>query len=930
MNTSTNLSKLQQYISQKNIALAASLLVSAFGIWKAHMLNKKREQPKFNIDSLIKRLNPITQREAAIWRHFLSDVKYDLSLSLFHQTTFTGRCIITFGLSEIPENLFLLFQGKEIRSYKINGINVFQNCNSLIRDQRIYIPSNLLLTGINTIEIDYVGNYHNDGSGLLLQVDYHNLPYIYSNCEPFSSQAIFPCFNTMGLRSKFKLKVSCPNEWTAISNEKIEAIQSIDGIKTFEFRETLPIMCYIFVIICGPFCKIQSPKTYKGISSNFYCKQSIAKQLEDQKEEIANLVYHGLEFFESYFGVAYPFSKHDMVYCPEFTSLAMECPGAIVFCDEEFLSRTTPTMSQRIRRAYITLHEMAHMWFGNIINIAWYDEIWIKESFASFFGYFALTSPELQALFPTGWDDIELYKEQGIIWDNLKTIRHPLARGPLLTSNEAEFNYDDINYCKGSGVIKALWAQVGPEAFEAFIKAYFTSNAWKTVTREDLYESLRTVKRENLRSDFDCEGFIKNWLETEGTDTIETHIEESNEQVQGIQLTVQRDPPHSQRNHLLKIALVYSKIRSETGSESQPMDLETNIENKTIFINGNSDSIMIGVDKGAKLEGVICNIEGLDLVKVKIDKKTITYFLNNLKKMRQLDPALETYFWRQLTLMTRNFDYPAEDLSVLVRKIFDDDITGTASAHDEVISRSLTCIDTADPNLAEKIQNYIAEKAFGGIQTETDKKQDYLELLAENAYKPEHFKKSLQKINNEIITKGVDYINLNVGTILINKLLSQEFSKDFQQLIDQFFEITKDKCFEETHRLCLVYQTIKGIDEKELNASLMIERLTSEEILALKPREKRLLWTLMKERCNEIFCSQEYKKDYFERILFYYERFYRMDAYALIESLFPDFDKDNKESVAYLQDWANKFKDQEIILFFIQEKFDELNHKISS
>jgi len=929
MNKKGEISLLEKYFTPKNLALTAGLLASVYGFYHLYSQNTKKHTSTITT-SISRNLLPISYEDVKKWNSLLSNVKYEICLLLENQPTFQGSSKILFDLKEIPkENLFLMLQCQQILSFKANGKDLLKE-KGLIRNQKIYIPSNTLKLNANVIEIVYENEYYNDGSGLTLHIDYDGLPYVYSNNEPYSAHTIFPCFDNFEIRADFKLRIFCERDWVAISNEKIEKIsfkqefQSStlyqqftpkspeESLQLVEFVQVKGIMTYIFTVACGHFCQVHSPKPYGNIESTFYCKKSLVTKLEDQKQEIADLICYGLSFFESYFQIEYPFRKHDMIYLPEFCSYAMECPGAILFCDEEFLFREKPSYSQRVRRAYITLHEISHMWFGNIINIKWIDELWLKESFASFFGYFAMTSPELNRLISDGWCDIELYKEMGMQWDHFKSLRHPLVRQKLADNNSASFEYDDVNYCKGSGVLKVLWARLGNEIFKEFIQSYLKANAYQSVDNVKFLDALRNIQAKHNLPNLNLDDFVKNWLETEGTDTLETILSEGEDgQIESLKFKITRDPVNSQRDHFFKIFLIYA-------------DKVTEIQ--TVYLEGD-DSLEVNFKKENDLKAVILNFEGLDFVRVKMDHKTIDYCINNYQQIRKIDPKLETYFWRHLTNMTENKHFPADKLLTLVKQEIDQEYTNNKVIHGRLIMRSEKCFEFVDTNCLEQFKNYMADKVFEALQFPSldGKFQKHLSRLSDNAYDLQQYQFVLENVIKNLQKEDQNFrFYLDLGTSLVKNLLKTSFSQNLDSLIDEFFGLVKSRCYEDTLRLFEAYQKLKKYQNIS-TPNQLLDTLLDQEILQMKPRQKALFWTLFNQRFSKHTSSVEYREAFFNRATSIFQDFYRLDAFSIFENLFPNFDSDS-DALQYLQKCRDKFKNNELVLHFILKKLDHLQY----
>jgi aminopeptidase N len=332
--------------------------------------------------------------------------------------------------------------------------------------------------------------------------------YLYSNLETCYAHKMYACFDQPDLKASFEFTVRGPADVKVIStmapDVSGEPTES-PGIRQWHFPPTPPISTYVTVIAVGPFHVVASE--HDGIPLRLYCRQSLASYLDPA--EIFEITSAGFDFFHSLFGVRYPFGKFDQLFVPEFNAGAMENAGAVTFL-EDYIFRSRVTEGSRQARADTILHELAHMWFGDLVTMKWWDDLWLNESFASWASVMAVVGA-------TRWTSAWTTFAQGLkAWayrqDQLPTT-HPIV-ADITDVRSVDVYFDGITYAKGAAVLRQLVAFVGSENFATGLRTYFDRHAWGNATLTDLLDALEEASGRPLAD------WSKAWLATAGVNTL--------------------------------------------------------------------------------------------------------------------------------------------------------------------------------------------------------------------------------------------------------------------------------------------------------------------------------------------------------------------------------------------------------------------------
>lgn len=363
--------------------------------------------------------------------------------------------------------------------------------------------------------------YMNTGEGLHRFVDpVDNEVYLYTQFEVPDSRRMFAVFEQPDLKATFTFTVTAPSHWNVVSNSPtpapVETIPAIDGgaRSVWEFAPTPRLSSYVTALIAGPYQSVSSEvKSSDGrvVPLGIYARKSLMQYLD--ADNVFDLTRQGFEFFETQFGCPYPFEKYDQLFVPEFNAGAMENAGAVTIL-EGYIFRGKVAEAQVERRAITVLHELAHMWFGDLVTMRWWNDLWLNESFAEYMSHLAAVE---NTKFDRAWTTFaSVEKSWAYRQDQLPTT-HPIF-AEINDLQDVEVNFDGITYAKGASVLRQLVAWVGPEQFMAGVREYFRKHAWQNTELSDLMAELETASGRDL----DAWGQL--WLETAGVNTLKPEL----------------------------------------------------------------------------------------------------------------------------------------------------------------------------------------------------------------------------------------------------------------------------------------------------------------------------------------------------------------------------------------------------------------------
>jgi aminopeptidase N len=455
----------------------------------------------------------ITRSETSERARLLRVDAYDVSLDLTRGgDVFGSVSVIRFGCAEPGASSYLDLVAQTVREITLNGaaIDPAEAC----ADGRIALRR---LAERNEVRVVADCAYSGEGTGMHRAVDSADgKVYVYTNCEPADARKIYANFEQPDLKAEFTFHITAPAAWTVLSNQPAPAPEpAAGGAAVWHFPPTPRISTYLTAVAAGEYQVVRdSHTTVTGqvIPLGVACRASLAEHLE--ADDVLGITKQGLDFYTGLFGTDYPFAKYDQVFVPEFIAGAMENVGCVVV-SEQLLFRSKVTDMMYELRATVILHELAHMWFGDLVTMRWWGDLWLNESFAEFCA--TLGSAEATR-FTGAWTTFcNLRKTWGYMQDRLPST-HPIAADvPTLT--EAIANFDGISYAKGASVLKQLAAYVGRENFFAGIRAYLAEHGWGNATLGDF---LRAVEASSGKSLTD---WSNAWLETAGPNMLRSEFD---------------------------------------------------------------------------------------------------------------------------------------------------------------------------------------------------------------------------------------------------------------------------------------------------------------------------------------------------------------------------------------------------------------------
>jgi aminopeptidase N len=496
---------------------------------------------------------------------------------------------------------------------------------------RINLPN---LQEHNELLVVAEGKYTNTGEGLhRFQDPVDQEVYLYSQFEVPDARRMFACFEQPDLKATFSFTVTAPSYWKVISNSPTPVPQHAgEGISTWHFAPTPRISTYITALIAGPYVEVNDELTSssgKVIPLGVFCRKSLFEFLD--AEYIFEKTKQGFEFFEEQFQVAYPFEKYDQLFVPEFNAGAMENAGAVTFT-ETYVFRSKVTDAIKERRVITILHELAHMWFGDLVTMRWWNDLWLNESFAEYVSYLA-TSEATE--WKGTWSTFNALEKSWAYRQDQLPSTHPIF-AEINDLEDVQVNFDGITYAKGASVLKQLVAWVGQESFMKGVSSYFQKHEYQNTELKDLLVELEAF------SGRDLENWSKLWLQTAGVNTLRTSVGVDSENIITsfkIQQSAIAEYPYI-RPHRLAIGF-YEEIGGELiRTERFELDV-TEVETQvTEFI-------------GKKLPNLVLpNDDDLTYSKIRLDESSLKFAMESISKIS--DPLARALVWGSVWDATRD------------------------------------------------------------------------------------------------------------------------------------------------------------------------------------------------------------------------------------------------------------------------------------
>ena len=583
----------------------------------------------------------LTRDEAQARARLLDVDSYLVELDLTSETLFASTTTIRFSCSEPGAETFADLVNASIEEVRLNGAvldhdEVYQDNRLVLRD----------LQATNELVVSAFLPYSRTGEGLHRFVDpADKRVYTYSQFEVPDARRVYATFEQPDLKSVFTFHVKAPETWLVVSNAPTpEPEVGHDGTSVWRFPPTERMSTYITAIVAGEYHAQQA--SYEGrfgtIELGHYCRQSLVPHLDADK--LVELTKQGFAFFEEAFDYPYPFHKYDQLYVPEYNMGAMENAGAVTLRDE-YLPRSRQDQSFYEFRATVILHEMAHMWFGDLVTMKWWDDLWLNESFAEWACYLAAVEA---TEFTEAWTGFANARKNWALRQDQMPSTHPIAADNY-DLQAVEVNFDGITYAKGASVLKQLVAWVGLENFLVGLRAYFRAHAFGNSEFADLLGALERSSGRELDS------WAKEWLQTSGVNTLVARFEVGEDGGYtsfAVEQSATVEHP-TLRRHRLGIGL-YDV--DDAGHLVRRTSVEVDVEGALTSVEG-----LVGVRQPDLL---LLNDGDLTYAKIRLDERSLETVVTGLSRLD--DSLARALVWSAAWDMTRDAEMRATDFVTLV------------------------------------------------------------------------------------------------------------------------------------------------------------------------------------------------------------------------------------------------------------------------
>ncbi|MEO8161660.1 MAG: aminopeptidase N, partial [Arenimonas sp.] len=481
----------------------------------------------------------LSQQDAAARAARVSNVAYTLDFVLSGEPDFNASSTIDFDLADDAAPLTVDLDKSKIGKLIVNGRQLQPQYNQWF----ITLPAESLKRGHNQVRVQFNRQHSTNGEGLHRYVDkVDGRVYLYSHFEPAAAHQMFASFDQPDLKATYSLTATAPKDWVVVSSTREAKIDDLGATRRWHFPVTPKLSPYNFSMHAGPY-KVWEDNSGK-YPMRLFARQSLASQVSPA--EWFRYTKQGLAYYDSYFGVPYPFKKYDQLLVPQFIYGAMENAGAVTFTESRFVSEKAMTAVQRQRLASTILHEMSHQWFGDLVTMRWWNGLWLNESFAS---YMATLGSAKSGEFDQPW--LSQYRsKQGAYRQDESITTHPVEV-PVASTANAFDNIDAITYTKGASVLHQLRQRIGDEAFQRGVHDYLVKHSYQNATLDDFIDALAKAAGQDLKP------WAQEWLYQPGVNTLSAEFDCANGKLSRLALVQGAANPANPtlREQLVQVAL---------------------------------------------------------------------------------------------------------------------------------------------------------------------------------------------------------------------------------------------------------------------------------------------------------------------------------------------------------------------------------------
>ena len=429
------------------------------------------------------------------------DMAVDLDLTQGPER-FASRTTIRFSCNDPDAGTFVDLKAAEVHAIRLGGIPLDP---AEVVDGRLALTADGGLAAGNVLEVEAAMAFSRDGQGLHRSVDpADGEAYVYGHLFLDAAPQVFACFDQPDLKAPYLVTVTAPQGWTILGNGAAAEV----GPGRWELARTEPLPTYAVTVCAGPYTSVTAE--HDGIPLGLHARRSLAAPLHAQAEQMLEITRASFDHYHRLFGIRYPFGSYHQVFVPEFNAGAMENPGCVVLRDQ-YLFRGAATRQQVLGRSSTIAHEMAHMWFGDLVTMRWWDDLWLNESFAEYMAYRTLAEA---TEFTDAWVEFSMVRKLWGYAAERAPSTHPVAGAPAPDALTALNSFDGISYAKGAAVIRQLIAHIGDEAFVAGVAAYLREHAHANGELAEFIAAMEAASGQDLGA------WTQGWLLTAGADTV--------------------------------------------------------------------------------------------------------------------------------------------------------------------------------------------------------------------------------------------------------------------------------------------------------------------------------------------------------------------------------------------------------------------------
>ncbi|CAN5878338.1 aminopeptidase N [soil metagenome] len=640
-------------------------------------------------------------RDQAFTRSSLLSVRsYDVHLDLTGDgETFVSTTVVRFGCVQPGASTFIDLDARGVRAARLNGREL---APETFGGFRLALDD---LSADNQLEVVADCAYQTTGVGLHRFTDpVDGAVYCYTQFEPFDAHRMFACFDQPNLKATFTFSVAAPEKWVVISCA--EAVQQPEEGEAglWRFATTPPLSTYVTAVVAGPYQQVA--QRHGDIELRLLCRRSLMAHLE--ADEIFTITGQGFDFYTATFDHPYPFDKYDQVFVPEFNAGAMENAACVTF-SESYLFRSKVTAANRRRRAETILHELAHMWFGDLVTMRWWDDLWLNESFATYMAFQAMASA---TDFEGAWADFAYDMKSWAYNQDQLPSTHPVV-ADMVDTDSVRNNFDGITYAKGAAVLRQLVAWVGEEAFVKGLRGYFPRHAWGNAELSDFLDALEQASGRDLRV------WAKQWLQTSGVMTLRVTGETVDGRYGEIALRQAAAQDHpTLPSHRVGLGLY-------------DLDGGRLVLRRRVEVDAEGARTAVGGMAGERLADLLLPNDGdLAYAKVRLDERSVNTITAHLGVLS--DPLSQALCWQAAWDMTRDGELAARRwVALVVRHAAQESDVGVLT---QLLAQTAAAIDRyGDPDNRARARRQVADlgrSEFEGAEPGSDRQLIWVRAFA--------------------------------------------------------------------------------------------------------------------------------------------------------------------------------------------------------